>query len=180
LGIEIVSLHSLIGLRWWSIGNRWPIMTLICKLHDAMTHHSPSMHNSALQIIVCNSWILPTLMQCFERLIEWSNPSCCPSWLLATCKVASYKLQSWLTSVLWFLNGGDSWTVNQGIKSLKPWPMPHCTSWNQILVKTFITTEFGKLKQENLASSSKGRSWWWWSCLLHTWQQAVRKRWYLM
>jgi hypothetical protein len=30
------------------------------------------MHNGALQIIVRDSWILPTLMQCFERSIEWS------------------------------------------------------------------------------------------------------------
>jgi hypothetical protein len=25
--------------------------------------------------------------------------------------------------------------------------MPHCTSWNQILIKTFIIIEFGELKQ---------------------------------
>jgi len=29
--------------------------------------------------------------------------------------------------------------------------MPHCTSWNQILVKTFITIEFGELKQRVIA-----------------------------
>jgi len=25
--------------------------------------------------------------------------------------------------------------------------MPHCTSWNQILIKTFIIIEFGQFKQ---------------------------------
>jgi hypothetical protein len=29
--------------------------------------------------------------------------------------------------------------------------MPHCISWNQILVKTFITIEYGELKQRVIA-----------------------------
>jgi len=30
--------------------------------------------------------------------------------------------------------------------------MPHCTSWNQNLTKTFITVKFGKLKQRVITS----------------------------
>jgi hypothetical protein len=30
--------------------------------------------------------------------------------------------------------------------------MPHCTSWNQILIKTFVIIKFGELKQRVIAS----------------------------